>query len=88
MLPEAEQLTPEQRRKVRHLKVFFLTSGAGAMLGLGLLLLRLPIEVIALTTLALAVFGILVVLFFSGTSRVLDRFTSSPRDGEDGEGCH
>jgi len=65
---ETEELSPEQLRKVRHLKLAFLVMGALVILALLPVLLS-----VGAVLLALAVFAFAVMLFFFGCSRLLDR---------------
>jgi len=76
---EDEHLTPVQRRKAQQLKVFFALSVALALLALVHLIFPF-----AVTVLFLVLFAIVVMVFFSSTSRLLDRVTASD-NGSDGD---
>ena len=70
-MSETRDYSPDQLRKILHLKVFLILIGALAFLGVVQLLLPIGPYV-----LALIVFAFLATAFFSGTSKFLDRFVA------------
>ncbi len=67
-MDKSEQYSQSQLRKIRHLKIAFSVLGALALIAITHLLLPL-----ALAVLVLAAFALLVLIFLSGTSSLLDR---------------
>ncbi len=77
---DSEEYSPSQRRKIRHMKIVAFIAVALALVGVVYVLL--PVGPYAL---ALVVFALLVMVFFSGSSKLLNRFTSSEPRGSGGE---